>query len=106
MPATVSVMYPNVEGATFDLDYYLQSHMPMVMRRFSPYGMRGWRVVKVVGTPSGEAPSFSVVATLEFTDVDAFHAALKADGEAVLADVPHFSNKSPTFLIGDHVGQG
>ena len=26
----VSVMYPNSAGAKFDIDYYVNSHMPMV----------------------------------------------------------------------------
>ena len=26
----VSVMYPNSEGATFDIEYYTKNHIPMV----------------------------------------------------------------------------
>ena len=29
----VSVLYPNTEGSKFDLDYYVNSHMPMEIGR-------------------------------------------------------------------------
>ena len=29
----VSVLYPNGNGAKFDMNYYLKSHMPMVQQK-------------------------------------------------------------------------
>ena len=106
MSAIITVLYPNRQEAKFDLDYYLRHHMPMVMDRFGPHGMQGWRVAEITETPSGEPPAFMISAMLEFTDVDAFHAALKAAGEPVLADVPRFTDTSPVFLIGTLAGHG
>ncbi len=106
MAGVISVMYPNVADATFDLDYYLASHMPMVLQRFGPFGMTGWTVAKIVGTPDGSKPTSSILATLTFDGVESFHKALAAESGPVLADVPRFSNKAPVFLIGELVGQG
>ena len=52
MAATVTVLYPNHADATFDMDYYLARHMPMVMERFGAHGMTGWRVTTFEGPPS------------------------------------------------------
>ncbi len=63
MATSVTVFYENVEDATFDLDYYLAKHMPLVAAKFAPYGIKGWRVLKAVGTPTGAKPLYSIIAT-------------------------------------------
>ncbi len=106
MAAATNVLYPNVEGATFDMDYYLTKHMPMVSERFAPHGLTGWRVTRFVETPDGGKPPFSVMATLDFATADGFKAAIAAEGKTVLGDVPNFSNRQPTTILGDVVGLG
>jgi uncharacterized protein (TIGR02118 family) len=104
MPTTITVLYENVDDATFDLDYYMAKHMPLVDEKFKPFGIKGWRVLKAVGTPTGEKPLFSIIANLEFDDAAQFKAAVAAEGGPVFGDVPNFSNKSPVVVIGDLVG--
>ena len=41
MPTTITVLYENVDDATFDLDYYLAKHMPLVDEKFKPFGLKG-----------------------------------------------------------------
>lgn len=106
MATAITVLYPNVEDATFDLDYYLAKHMPLVSERFTAHGLEGWRVAKFVGTPTGDSAPYSIVATLEFGTADQFKAAVAAEGKDVLGDVPNFSNKDPIIMIGDVVGAG
>ena len=105
MATAITVLYPNVDDATFDLDYYLAKHMPLVGERFASHGIRGWRVTRFVGTPQGGKPLYNVMATMEFDTADQFRAALAAEGSVVLGDVPNFSNKEPVIMIGDIVGQ-
>ena len=106
MAAVITVLYPEAEGAGFDMDYYLAKHMPMVLERFGAHGMTGWRVERITGTPSGERAPFSVKATLEFGSAEGFAAALKAEGGPVVGDVPNFTTLKPQFLIGEAVGHG
>ena len=106
MATTVTVLYPNQTDATFDMDYYIASHMPMVAQRFGAHGMTGWRVERIVGTPSGDAAPFSVKATLEFGTADGFKAALAAEGGSVIGDVPNFTTLKPQFMIGEVLGHG
>ncbi len=104
MPATITVMYENVEDATFDLDYYMTKHMPLVDEKFKPFGLNGWRVLRGIGTPTGDKPLYSIIATLEFDRAEQFKEAVAAEGGPVFGDVPNFSNKSPVVVIGDVVG--
>jgi hypothetical protein len=41
MPTSITVLYPNVDDATFDMDYYKTTHMPMVAKEFADYGFQG-----------------------------------------------------------------
>ena len=105
MATAITVQYPNVEGATFDLDCYMAKHMPLVGERFASHGLTGWRVTRFIGTPQGGKAVYSVMATLAFDHPDQFKAAIAAEGGVVLGDVPNFSNKEPVIMIGDIVGQ-
>ena len=104
MATTITVLYENVEDATFNLDYYMAKHMPLVEARFKPFGIKGWRVLKAAGTPFGGKPLYSIIANLEFDTADQFRSAVAAEGEIVFGDVPNFSNKEPFVVIGDLVG--
>ena len=37
---TITVLYENVDDATFDLDYYMTKHMPLVDEKFKPFGIK------------------------------------------------------------------
>jgi uncharacterized protein (TIGR02118 family) len=104
MATTITVLYENLADATFDLDYYLATHMPLVDEKFKRFGLKGWRVIKAVGTPFGDEARFSIIANLEFDSADQFKAAVAAEGGPVFGDVPNFSNKNPIVVIGDLVG--
>ena len=104
MATTITVLYENVDDATFNLDYYMTKHRPLVDEKFKPFGIKGWRVLKAVGTPFGGKPAYSIIANLEFDTADQFRAAVAAESGPVFGDVPNFSNKSPVVVIGDLVG--
>lgn len=104
MATTITVLYENVDDATFNLDDHLAKHMPLVDEKFKPFGIKGWRVLKAVGTPFGGKPAYSVIANLEFDTADQFRAAVAAEGGPVFGDVPNFSNKDPVVVIADLVG--
>lgn len=39
----MTVVYPAKEGAKFDMDYYLKSHMPLVEKTWKSYGLKSVR---------------------------------------------------------------
>jgi uncharacterized protein (TIGR02118 family) len=49
----VSVFYPNVEGKTFDMDYYINKHLSLVSESFGD-ALKGFAIEKGLGggTPS------------------------------------------------------
>lgn len=82
------------------MDYYLSSHMPMVMKAWGPEGMTSWKVLKF-----GDDAPYSVQATLEWKSMEAFQKAAQGPKtKEVMGDVPNFSDKEPTLMPAEVVG--
>lgn len=97
----VSVMYPNTSDATFNIDYYCNTHMPMVGELLGDdlkgsnvdYGLAG-------GTPEEIAP-FIAIGHLIFDSVDSFQHAFALHAEQILADIPNYTNTQPQIQISE-----
>ena len=102
MATSMQVIYPISDDTNFDMDYYLNTHMPIVGQHMGPH-IQSTLVTKGLGSPGGNAPGFYAVATIVFEDQNAFNAAMKVAGP-VMADVPNFTNVQPDVLIGEVIG--
>lgn len=96
----VSVIYQLQAGQTFDLDYYMKTHIPMVQKLFGPIGFRGVQVLEGVGSPSGPAPA-RVIALLDFESADAFKKAIDMHGAAVMGDIANFTQCQPSIQFNE-----
>ena len=45
-PTTTTILYPAEEGARFDMDYFLTTHMPLAMKHWQQYGLKGYEVTQ------------------------------------------------------------
>ena len=62
----VSVFYPNQEGSKFDMDYYCNSHMPMVRQKLGA-ACKGAAVEQgIAGATQGSRPAFIAMGHLYF----------------------------------------
>lgn len=101
MSVKITVLYPKNEGATFDMDYYLATHMPLVGEKWGPYGLKGWEVVQFRPGPDGSEPAYSVQASLIWDSPDDVKTAFASEEtKTVLGDVPNFSNRDPILMGG------
>jgi uncharacterized protein (TIGR02118 family) len=95
----VSVLYPNGDGATFDMNYYLTSHIPMVTEKLGS-ACKGVAVDQgVAGGAPGAPAAFVAMGHLTFESVDAFQAAFAPHADAILGDIPNYTNTQPTMQI-------
>ena len=53
----VTILYPNAEGKTFDMDYYANKHMPMLAELFGE-SLKGLEIDKGVAGRTPEEPVF------------------------------------------------
>jgi uncharacterized protein (TIGR02118 family) len=100
MPATATVLYARKEGGKFDADYYLKTHMPLAWDSWKEFGFLSYKVTKF----SDESP-FMYGTTMEFESMEGFGRAFKSEKtQAVLDDVPKFTNLEPTIAAGEVIG--
>ena len=100
----VSVYYPNEEGKSFNIDYYANTHMPLVRDRLESFGLGRIEVEKGISdTDPNAPPRFVAVGTLYFDTVDNVHEGFKTHGRELIGDVPNFTDITPQFLISEVV---
>lgn len=105
-PVIITVLYPNDPSTHFDMSYYLSTHMPLVQKRWSAYGLTDWRITQFSGTTDPSVPSpHSVEAKLEFESMEKFKEAGEAAGAEVFGDIPNFTDRKPVILIGETKAQ-
>ena len=91
----VSVLYPKTEGATFDHDYYANSHVPLAV---STWGLAGAEIDKGINGP------YEAAVHVTFESLDAMGAAMANEGTAaVQADVANYTTIVPEMQISEIV---
>jgi uncharacterized protein (TIGR02118 family) len=97
---SLNVIYPNHDGAKFDVDYYRNSHIPLAMKV-----MKAEKVILIEGVPSkGAPPPFAMICHFEFASAEALAASGTAPGiEEVRADVAKFTDIKPIVMMGKTV---
>jgi uncharacterized protein (TIGR02118 family) len=91
----LSVLYPMIEGAIFDHDYYRDHHVPLAVRT---WGLEGAEIDKGVDGPYVAAVHF------RFESVEAMTAAMSVDGSKdVTADVARYTTITPVRQISEIV---
>lgn len=90
----VTFLYPKTDESTFDMDYYISTHMPMLAAALGD-DCKSWGADKVISGPY-EAIGWALVSSAE-----AFGAAT-ANGE-ISTDVSNYSNVRPDVVMGDVV---
>ena len=95
MTIRLSVFYPKSEGATFDHEYYVGSHVPMASKT---WGGVPYAVDKGVDGPYEAAVHF------EFDSLEAIGAAMGVPGTAdVMADVANYTTITPVMQTSEIV---
>jgi len=97
----VSIFYPNTEGSHFDLEYYLNEHMPMTIERLSPALKHVSVEQGLGGAIPGAAPEFVAICHLYFDSVEAFHTAFAPHAAVLQGDIPNYTDVRPIIQFSD-----
>jgi uncharacterized protein (TIGR02118 family) len=97
----VSVLYPNGDGKTFDMDYYCNKHVPIVADLLRG-SIKGATVEKGLagGGPGAPAP-YVVMSNLYFDSVQDFENYFGPNSEKIMGDLPNFTNMEPAIQISE-----
>ena len=75
----VTIVYPNKDGATFNFDYYLSHHMPMVAKLLGS----DLEVRKGMAAPTGDRAPYVCICSVRINSVDEYVATMTKDGDGV-----------------------
>jgi uncharacterized protein (TIGR02118 family) len=97
----VTILYPNGEDKTFDMDYYEKKHMPMVAG-FLGKNLKFYEIDKGIGgrTPNDKAP-FVAVGYFFIHDVAEYNKAIAQNRDAVISDFKNYTNIQPVVQISE-----
>ena len=97
----VTVLYPNGEGKTFDMDYYTNKHVPMVQSLFGD-SLKAVAIDKGIasGTPDTPVP-YLAIGYLYFETISAFQNSMAPNAEKIMADIPKYTNIQPVIQVSE-----
>jgi uncharacterized protein (TIGR02118 family) len=91
----LTIVYPNSDTVRWDVEYYKEHHMPLIMRLYGADAIKRFELRKGGAGQTGGPPKYIGSVNIYINDQKAFDAAGKKHGPALVADVPHFSSVMP-----------
>ncbi|HEY94735.1 MAG TPA: EthD family reductase [Dehalococcoidia bacterium] len=96
-------MYPNDPDKKFDMDYYLNKHMPMLHETLNPVGLIKTEVDKGLrGQGENTPPAYRVICHLYFNSMEDFQK-IEPYAAELFADVPKYTDIVPVVQISEIV---
>ena len=97
----VTILYPNDEGKTFDMDYYATKHMPMVADLLGD-SLKFLEIDKGIASNKPETPMpFLAIGYLYFDTLSAYQTAFGPNADAIINDIPNYTNIQPVVQISE-----
>lgn len=97
----VSVLYANEDGKKFDMGYYTSSHIPMVLEKLGSACLRTEGDQGLAGGAPDAPAAFVAMGHLYFDSVEVFQEAFGPHAEAIMADVPNYTDIQPKIQISE-----
>ena len=94
-------MYPNREGAKFDVDYYRTNHAALVKKLLTPFGLIKMEVDKGLSGGGGLPAPYLGVGQLYFDTADGYDRGVAEVGPTLRGDITNFTNVTPVRLISE-----
>ena len=89
----VSAFYPAAGESRFDMQYYLDQHIPLVGRLLKPFGLEKIEVDEgLAGGAPGAPANYKIIFRMYFDTLDNFQTALNAVGNDIFADIPNYTD--------------
>ena len=97
----LTVLYPNAPDATFDMNYYVTHHLPLVRDRCAPVCRSIAAEGGIASAEPGVPAPYIAIGHLVFDSVEAFQRAFAPHAPEILGDIPRFTNTKPTIQISN-----
>ncbi len=99
----VTILYPNDEGKTFDMDYYSSTHMPMLADIYGA-ALKKLEIDKgMMGRTPKEPIPYLAIGYLYFEKLSDYQELFKPNAEKIIGDIPNYTNIQPIVQISEVV---
>ncbi len=97
----VTILYPNGDGKTFDMDYYSKKHMPMLQTLFGDT-LKHIAIDKgIAGRTPDEAVPYLAIGYLYFDTLSDYEKSFGPNAEKIISDIPNYTNIQPIVQISE-----
>jgi len=97
----VTILYPNSEGKTFDMDYYTNKHMPMVASLLGD-SLKVFKIDKgLAGRTQEEPVPYLAIGYLYFDQLSAYQNSFGPNAKKIVGDIPNYTNIQPVLQISE-----
>lgn len=97
----VSVFYPNGEGKTFNMEYYIRKHIPMVLGLLGEGVELGAIEMGISGSKPDTPPTYLVMSHLYFDTIEDFEKVFRPNEAEIMRDMPNYTNCEPVIQVSE-----
>ena len=95
----VTILYPNGDDKTFDMNYYVKKHMPMVAG-FLGSNLKFYEIDRgLSGRTATDKIPFLAIGYFYVTDVAEYNKAITQNRDAIISDFKNYTNVQPVIQI-------
>ncbi len=98
----LSILYAKKEDATFDWDYYLNTHMPMSIR-LQGEALKKVTIAKGLEGIEGVPVVFAAITNMMYDSVNSFIEAFTPHAEVLQGDMKNYTNIQPVIQFSEVV---
>lgn len=97
----VSVLYPGGDNKNFNMDYYVNKHVPMVSGLLGD-AIIGATIEKGLGGGAPDAPpTYVAMGNIYFNSLESFQNSFGPHTETIMGDIPNYTNIEPVIQISE-----
>lgn len=99
----VSVFYPNGKNKKFNMEYYCNRHLPMVLGLLGDSVKAGAVEKGLAGMDPAAPAGFVAMGHMYFETLESFQRSFGPHAEKIMGDVPNFTDTEPVVQISEVV---
>jgi uncharacterized protein (TIGR02118 family) len=97
----VSVLYPSGDDKMFNMDYYCNTHAPLVAGLLGD-ALKGVTVEKGLAGATPDSPaSYIAMGNMYFNSMEEFGKAFGPNAQKIISDMPNFTNSQPIVQVSE-----
>jgi uncharacterized protein (TIGR02118 family) len=97
----VSIFYPSKPGSRFDVDYYLNIHMPLAIGMLGPAVKAVSVEIGLIGGIGDNLPPFTAICAFTCESVEAFTSAFLPNADVLQGDIPNYTDIAPVIQVSE-----